>query len=903
MAEKDKTGKELERRVAALYRRAKAHKVEHDKLLGGHQIDVYVELLNPHGSVHRIAVEARDRSNPVGIDEVTPFALIVRHLREEKLIDEGLIVSATGFTKPGRDGADASGITLLEIADLEAMAERAEKESPPQAQKPAIPLPPEPYFAHPFLMSANWTGREREKADLGKWLADPVTPMCCVVAHGGTGKSSLVWNWLECEVAPNQANLGLDGIFQWSFYEGELSFARFLEDLSAYLGVPDRGDPVSSVLRRLDEGRFLLILDGFERLLCEYASPEPELRQDLLAEDIPVGERRCVELRTSRFVRSVAASSKSKVLLATRLIPEELNGRKGWLNMPLDGLAGEDAVRLLKANGIRGTDRQLEAAAEEYGFHPLSLERLVNALHYDAENPDDVDQASRYDVSGDLRARQHHILERAYKTLPASLRRLLGGLSALRGRPTVGVARFLEKDSAASELSGVLKRLEEDLWVHYERDKGTLYLHPLVRRYAYLQLADKEAVHARLVDYFRPLAEAVDTRSAESVADLAPVIELYHQTVRAGLYDAASLLFRVQLTGVLYFHFAAYNTAIQLLSALFPRGEDEAPPLTRKDDQSWAFNELGRCYALTGRSRSAVLLFGKSNGLDAEQGNAASLANLTTGLRNLGRMHVNLGALRTAEASVRESIKLSRDIGNALSEANGHQALSMILDHEGDFSQAAMEAAAAIELPEFADDPQALCVAECYAAIRAVLMGNPPTALSASREALRFAEQAAEAIYPVKRDFVQAHWLIGASLTALAAQHTAVRRRRLNEAETHLTEALTRCRRINLVELEAEILLSWAKWHRAKGDTRAARDTAEEALSIADRCEYRLNQADIHNFLALLDLEAGNNKAAIAHARKAHERAWCDGPPHCYKPALDEADRLLAQLGVAGTGP
>ena len=30
------------------------------------------------------------------------------------------------------------------------------------------------------------------------------------------------------------------------------------------------------------------------------------------------------------------------------------------------------------------------------------------------------------------------------------------------------------------------------------------------------------------------------------------------------------------------------------------------------------------------------------------------------------------------------------------------------------------------------------------------------------------------------------------------------------------------------------------------------------------------------------------------HAETAKERAWCDGPPHCYKPALDEAEHLIA---------
>ena len=105
-------------------------------------------------------------------------------------------------------------------------------------------------------------------------------------------------------------------------------------------------------------------------------------------------------------------------------------------------------------------------------------------------------------------------------------------------------------------------------------------------------------------------------------------------------------------------------------------------------------------------------------------------------------------------------------------------------------------------------------------------------------------------------------------------------------------------RRINLVESEPDILLAWARWHRAKGKPEEARGHAEEALAIADRCEYRPRQAEIHNFLARLALEGGDHPAAAEHAATAYERAWCDGPSHCYKPALDEAERLLNELGV-----
>ena len=37
------------------------------------------------------------------------------------------------------------------------------------------------------------------------------------------------------------------------------------------------------------------------------------------------------------------------------------------------------------------------------------------------------------------------------------------------------------------------------------------------------------------------------------------------------------------------------------------------------------------------------------------------------------------------------------------------------------------------------------------------------------------------------------------------------------EAEKHFTEALTSCRRIDLIELEPEVLRTWASSHRAAG--------------------------------------------------------------------------------------
>jgi hypothetical protein len=118
-----KTGKALERQVADAYRAMGARKVEHDVELAGHQIDVYVEMETADRALHRVAVEAKDHTRPVGVKIVADFAAVVDGLRRLNLVDEGVIVSTVGFSKQARNAARLSGLRLLEPADLDAMQE------------------------------------------------------------------------------------------------------------------------------------------------------------------------------------------------------------------------------------------------------------------------------------------------------------------------------------------------------------------------------------------------------------------------------------------------------------------------------------------------------------------------------------------------------------------------------------------------------------------------------------------------------------------------------------------------------------------------------------------------------------------------------------------------------------
>jgi len=118
------TGKPFERRVASAYRALGASKVEHDIEIGGSQIDVYVEFDMPDGSVHRIAIDAKDRNKPVGIPIVREVNKVMDGLRRAWLIDEGKIVSPYGFTPKARNGAREFHLGLIEIEDLEAKSGR-----------------------------------------------------------------------------------------------------------------------------------------------------------------------------------------------------------------------------------------------------------------------------------------------------------------------------------------------------------------------------------------------------------------------------------------------------------------------------------------------------------------------------------------------------------------------------------------------------------------------------------------------------------------------------------------------------------------------------------------------------------------------------------------------------------
>jgi hypothetical protein len=122
------------------------------------------------------------------------------------------------------------------------------------------------------------------------------------------------------------------------------------------------------------------------------------------------------------------------------------------------------------------------------------------------------------------------------------------------------------------------------------------------------------------------------------------------------------------------------------------------------------------------------------------------------------------------------------------------------------------------------------------------------------------------------------------------------RAKSLEEAEIHLRKATTSCRSINLVVLEPDILLTWARIHFIRENIAQAKIHANEALYLANRCEFKLIQADIHNFIAYMAKKENDSLTAKEQATLALEIARCNGSSISYKPAMDTAMEILRNL-------
>ena len=831
---------------------------------------------------------------------------------------------------------------VLKSLDKWEREESARREHLKQGLELMKSFPPEPYFPYPYLMQEHFVGRLQERRRLTDWWVRGLQPLAAVVALGGMGKSALTWAWLQRDVlggdlpgGARRENAGRgaarvprddcpEGVVWWSFYELKSGFPVFLDHALYYMSggelnvneLNSLSDKMDSLIGLLRRHRVLLVLDGFEREMRAYSSLAWRYEEEPTAPSLPGNPFTCKDPRVGEFLQRVASLRlRGRILLTSRHRPREMEGIEGVHAFELKSLEPDDAVEFFRARKVQGRRDEIQTACEPYGYHPLSLRLLAGVIANDKEAPGDVSVARRYPVHPDMRGKEgHHIFQVSYRGMNERERQLLSSLAVFRGSIHYGALPVLKIFNGNAELDAALEELKNRGLLQVGEEAPRYDLHPLVRQYAYedLDAAQRKAVHRRLSRYFARLARRYETKAP---GDLTEAIEQYHHTARSEQYRKAYTIMHDQLFAPLHLRFGEYLLNVELLNELFPNGYSKPPRLSEKLQKAvvrrihagtvfpprpgcesarvWAMTALGVSYRVGGFPGRAEELLKAANDISERLGDKESLV---VDLINLADVQWTLGRFRAVDENLRRQIALSKEIGSKSHEAVGHQDLGLRLAFRGCWDESERELGQALRLSREINVRHRQAIIWSHKTRKELLLTRAESGRSAGdakRGALVAANKLLELVEllapgQTERHNVRALWLLGAAHLVNGD---------LARAEQYLFKAWAGCRRINLVEFEADILLSMAGYHAAKGRKKKAVENAEAALKIAERSDFVLAAADAHLLLARLALKSRNRLSTRKHAEEAHQWAVCDGPPdYTYKVAYDEALTLLRYI-------
>jgi tetratricopeptide (TPR) repeat protein len=750
-----------------------------------------------------------------------------------------------------------------------------------------VPAAPIFHAVPPYVGGAPFTGRVVDLAVLDEWARSP-DPVLAVEAIGGTGKSALTWQWTQ-DQAPGVVD-DLSGRLWWSFYEGSASMTRFLQELLAYTsGEPmrdiqqlERAELADQALAALRSRRYLVVLDGFERLLAAYHRFDPSKVRD---EEVEADKRSLIDPHAEEIVSRLAAATPSKILISTRLLPAALQGRfgqhlPGVQHLRLPGLTDADTGELLARLDVHGSQTAIAGFFGPLENHPLLVGIVAGLVRDYRAAPGDFDKWLADPTAGGalrvpdlhLTQRRTHILAAALSGLRPEPRRLLGWISVLAERVSwatlVAINPFQPQSSSPAEsrssevgadaranLVVALEDLDKRGLLWWDRSSNSYDLHPIIRAYAFEQLEDTDRVDAndRIRDHFQALPPE-DPARATSVEDLSQTITIFRALIGAShLSDARALWARFGAT--LLVDLGSYATITELLAPILDRGG----PVTRK-----LRGDLAIAYFYLGQYQESI---GQEARLLAEDIGYNEIQNAQRCLHNLAFRH------REAGNSIAASHYL--DLLEAINAATGHGA-------GGD-----------------------VCAARAEFAVSQGLVGQ---ARELFDQAERLGPGPASPWFEEKIEYWRLYLALvaGESLTirqlddATAKPHSWLHGRRLASLRCELFmkhgqpelafttaqeyEQLGRNAGLNVIPARSAFLL--AKLGRATEATAAI----EESLTRRHRI-HPADQPSLYLARALWELRRIAEASALAD--EAYRQAWRDGPPYCQHWDLRDARALL----------
>ncbi len=398
-------------------------------------------------------------------------------------------------------------------------------------------------------------GREERLKELDEAWADVHIHIVTLVAWGGVGKTTLVNRWLNLMEKDNYR--GAKRLYAWSFYsqgaeeEKQASADEFMQETLQWFGDDDPAagsavDKGRRLARMVREENTLLILDGMEPL--QYPPGQVHGLDGKLKDH---GMR--------AFLRELAGGFNGLCIITSREKVTDLADKKNFTvtEMELEHLSIDAGAELLKGLGVKGSDKNILKAAEEYDGHALALtllgQYIKSAYKGDIRKRDKIPQLTKERTQG---GHARRVMEAYERWLGDSPEKNILYIMGLFDRPAeIGAIEALKADPAIPGVTDQLLQLSEEDWnralfnlrtanllaAENPQKQDVLDCHPLIREHFGENLKEQNVKgwkesHKRLYNYFKelPKKELPDT-----LQEMEPLFAAVAHGCRAGLHQEA----------------------------------------------------------------------------------------------------------------------------------------------------------------------------------------------------------------------------------------------------------------------------------------------------------------------------------------------------------------------------
>ncbi|MCA1619208.1 MAG: pentapeptide repeat-containing protein [Acidobacteria bacterium] len=338
---------EFERTVAQVYGELGAQ-VEHNKNVGGLQIDVFVIQHTPDGSTIRTAIECKAYKEPIGVSIVVEACSRIINLRAAGLIEKGVIVAYSGFTQDARTHCQANLVecfTLLDIqrkiADFSAyLSDLAVGENASFGYRELltrgtfIPLAAQTEKGEPISSIVDY---------LENWLDEP-GQFLTILGEYGSGKSTTSWHIAQKLASQylRTKSTRIPILIDLKGFNNNFNLRTFLTDLM----LNDKGIKIRSfsLFEKLNkEGKFVIIFDGFDEMTTY---PDPAIVFRNLDEILSLAKNKAKVILTCRSSFFKDRTDIERLQTGTDL-HSLLHKHKGYQVLFLNGFSEEQVQHYL----------------------------------------------------------------------------------------------------------------------------------------------------------------------------------------------------------------------------------------------------------------------------------------------------------------------------------------------------------------------------------------------------------------------------------------------------------------------------------------------------------------------------------------------------------------------------